>query len=252
MSTKKASYLHKTTYTNKLTFSVLILLLFWRMVIQQGKVSDVAEIAQVCIVYGLISIAIWANKDNLKCINIDKNFIVAFVVVGGVYSFVFSVKFGLFLWFFTFINFWFLISGKLEFEHVPYSRITSLYIFIMLLPLFLKVLVKQTVVLPSDRAFFEAIFTPNLMLIIFEEAIFRGLLWMFLVGENFKEYQIIFVQGTLFWLSHLYYFKSSPVTFWIWLPFSSIMLGVIVWRAKTISPSIVTHFLYNFLVALTR
>jgi hypothetical protein len=258
MNSKRTSYLYQASYVTKTTFFIFVILLLWRMVILQGmviiqgKVSYLAEVFQICIVYGLISVVIWLNRNNLQLINIDRNFIVIFVIVGAVNSFILPMAFGVFLLLPTFINFWLFISNKLKFEYFPLNiRQISFFIFIILIPLFIRLL-RTSATLPDDKTFIEAIFTANLPLVVFEEVIFRGLLWMFLVKEGFKEYQIILIQGILFWFSHLYYFKSDPITFWFWLPLISIMLGIIVRRSKTISPSTIGHYSYNLLLTLIR
>ncbi len=213
------------------------------------------EVIYICVSYGLISIVIWLNRKDLQKLNIDSNFIWIwiFIFVGCLYSLIFPVTFGVFLGSVAIINLWFLSSNKLQFEYISSNiRQSTIFILIILAPLLIKLLLGNSATSPDAKTIIEALFTANLPTVVFEEVTFRGLMWMFLAKLSLKEYQIILIQGVLFWISHLYYFKSDTFTFWFWLPFSSIMLGIIVWRSKKIASSIVGHYLYNFFLTIIR
>jgi len=75
---------------------------------------------------------------------------------------------------------------------------------------------------------------------------------MFLKNLNLKDNLIIVIQAFLFWIFHSFYLFSLPITFWIYLPYQSIIFGIIVWRTKSIGSSTIGHFLNNILIALVR
>jgi membrane protease YdiL (CAAX protease family) len=83
--------------------------------------------------------------------------------------------------------------------------------------------------------------------IVVEEIMFRGMLWMLLKNLNFSEIKIVILQAILFWISHVYAFNNLAF-FWINAPMISILLGVIVWRSKSITPSTIAHILINMLL----
>lgn len=255
---QKTSPIYQTTYVTKITFVLFLILLFLRMVIlqgmviQQGIVSFPAEVIYICASYGLISAIIWLNRIDLQSLNIDSKFIILFVAVGYLYSLILPIKPGVFLALAATVILWLLSSNKLQFEYVPSRfRQIALYILIILTPQFIRLIIlRSSLALPDTKTIIEAVYTASFTYVIFEEVVYRGVLWMFLARAGLKGHQIIVTQAIFFWLSHLYYFNSNPIAFWFFLPFVSIMLGIIVLRSKKILPSIVGHFLYNFLATL--
>jgi membrane protease YdiL (CAAX protease family) len=97
----------------------------------------------------------------------------------------------------------------------------------------------------------QALFESRFHDVVFEEVLYRGTLWMLLKELKLSDLQIIVVQTLAFWFSH-YHYIGEPIKFWVYLPWVSLLLGVLVWRSKSISPSILVHFLYNVLMSLLR
>jgi membrane protease YdiL (CAAX protease family) len=89
--------------------------------------------------------------------------------------------------------------------------------------------------------------TSQIPLMIFEEGLFRGLLYVFLRDLRLDEMRSILVQALFFWLAHINYLFQHPVFFWIFIPIISLILVYIVVRTKSLSISSVTHILINFL-----
>jgi membrane protease YdiL (CAAX protease family) len=85
----------------------------------------------------------------------------------------------------------------------------------------------------------------DIPLVIVEEVVFRGMLWMFLKKLNFSEYKIVILQAIFFWISHVYFASEIPVSFWVITPIMSIILGVSVWSTRSITSSIFVHVLFN-------
>lgn len=87
----------------------------------------------------------------------------------------------------------------------------------------------------------------SLSAVVVEEIMFRGMLWMLLKDLNFSEIKIVSLQAILFWISHVYAFNNLAF-FWINVPMISILLGIIVWRSKSITLSAIAHILINMLL----
>ncbi len=85
-------------------------------------------------------------------------------------------------------------------------------------------------------------FPPN---VVVEEVLFRGLLWMFLRRLGWTDGPVLAVQSVLFWLAHAGYFFSDPVGFWIVVPVLTLVLGIIVWKTRSLTPSTIAHICMN-------
>jgi membrane protease YdiL (CAAX protease family) len=83
---------------------------------------------------------------------------------------------------------------------------------------------------------------------MYEELLFRGLLWMFLEKLKLSGLKILFIQALLFWIVHLNTTSRAP--FWVLLPPFGLWLGFLVLRSKSLIPSISTHFVYNLIAYL--
>ena len=78
-----------------------------------------------------------------------------------------------------------------------------------------------------------------------EEPLFRGFLWGLLKKTNWKDSQICLFQAALFILGHIYYLGKYNYSFFVIVPISALILGLLVWRSKSIGTSMVTHGLIN-------
>jgi membrane protease YdiL (CAAX protease family) len=79
---------------------------------------------------------------------------------------------------------------------------------------------------------------------ISEEPLFRGFLWRFLRDKGIKNIWVCLIQAGLFWAGHIYYI-GTDINFWIVHPLSAILLGLIVWKSKSITHSMVVHSSIN-------
>lgn len=84
--------------------------------------------------------------------------------------------------------------------------------------------------------------------VVFEEFLFRGLLWKMLKDLGFTERKIIATQAFLFWMAHYHLLLSGSLSFWITIPIISLMLGIVISKSKSLGLSISAHFLYNFFI----
>jgi hypothetical protein len=183
------------------------------------------------------------NRFDLKSLNIDKYFIAIFVISGAIYSIYFWRSTG---WAAALMAIILLIlSTRKEYEFVSAETNLRRTIVMILIAFFLGLLLisdsfdinkfKEAVHYSITRIPFAAV----------EEVIFRGLFWMFLRNLNWSELKIVVSQAILFWLSHIYYMFTDAILFWLVVPALSILLGIIVWRAKSITPSALAHILFN-------
>jgi membrane protease YdiL (CAAX protease family) len=75
---------------------------------------------------------------------------------------------------------------------------------------------------------------------VFEEMVFRGILWGFLRGIGLKDGKIFWMQALLFWLVHLPR-VVNPITFFITIPVGVIIFSLLAYRSRQVFPSIVSH-----------
>ena len=75
---------------------------------------------------------------------------------------------------------------------------------------------------------------------VMEEPLFRGFLWGGLRQLRLSDGLICVLQAGLFWLAHLYYYNTG-INFWVVIPIGSIVLGLVAWKTKNITYSMVTH-----------
>jgi membrane protease YdiL (CAAX protease family) len=80
---------------------------------------------------------------------------------------------------------------------------------------------------------------------IAEEPLFRGFLWGYLRKWNWSDRWICLFQAGIFTLGHLYYIHQYPLSFWVIVPLSGLILGLLVWKSRSIGTSMITHGLLN-------
>lgn len=74
-----------------------------------------------------------------------------------------------------------------------------------------------------------------------EEPLFRGFLWGMLRKAGWKELWIWVFQAALFVLGHIYYLTKFPISFFVIVPVAALILGLLVWKARTISATMAAH-----------
>lgn len=79
---------------------------------------------------------------------------------------------------------------------------------------------------------------------ISEEPLFRGILWGYLRTKGMKDGWICLVQAGLFWVGHIYYIGTG-INFWIIHPLLALLFGIVVWKFKSISHSMIFHTCVN-------
>lgn len=86
----------------------------------------------------------------------------------------------------------------------------------------------------------------------YEELLFRGLLWGYLIRLGFREERVIWFQAILFWILHANSLLT-PINFFFVLPTVTLLVTVLVRYSKQLLPSIILHSTVNatMLIILT-
>lgn len=206
------------------------------------------------IAYILTAIIVWLNRHRLATLNIDRPFIVALMIGGFLYVFhetpynigaLVGITAGMFYW--AYINHQFVFK-----KPAPYPKGTVLLILLSILLALAPVEIFQpTFKTPLSFQSFAVTLMGTLqiglMLNVFEEVIFRGALWAYLRSLGLSEQIAFSVQAVLFWIAHHRdRLDGGEYFFWIAVPCMAILLGILAWRSKSLTPSLAAHFLFNF------
>jgi membrane protease YdiL (CAAX protease family) len=244
------------TRESQFTLIILFLLIFARLlytlIFFTRNESIWLESFYACLTYCLITIVLFLNRSNLNKFNLDRISFILSVIGIGVYSLFLVQPMGIIISIAVLFNLSLLLSKDLVF-----SRIRINYAIFLLGILFVTVQLVFFFLsggrLPHnvEQNLVSSIFRANFPLVFFEDLIFRGILWKNLEDRNLTWYQIIFLQGIFFWLIHFDSY-SNFFPFWIILPFSSLLFGVITHNSKSILPSLVLHYFYNLFITLVN
>jgi membrane protease YdiL (CAAX protease family) len=79
---------------------------------------------------------------------------------------------------------------------------------------------------------------------VWEEVFFRGLLWGYIKKMGLSIGQAFLIQFIIFWLLH-YEGQASNLSFYISLPLEIFVQTLLVYKSKQLTPSIISHALYN-------
>jgi membrane protease YdiL (CAAX protease family) len=208
------------------------------------------------LVYLLSIVLVWLNRPNLEKLNVDKLF-VYLSILGGIFWVVYlPSNYALLALLALILIFRILKSKPAIVEEKRYLYSTEIWIFALISigtaiapALFYNPPVKNPVNLNMIIA---TLLEADLALVVFEELLFRGVLWAYLKQLNINEKNIIFIQAALFWIAHnKFLLLDNPYPFWISLPLNSLLFGMMVWRSKSLAPSTVVHLLYNCISILT-
>lgn len=191
----------------------------------------------------LVMVVIIVNRNRLKDLNIDKFFIPILLIGGMSYRWASSglwlVVINLWIFFTAFLY----VKGWLKFGDTEpiLLRIT----LVIVIAFFLCILFIIDSITFTKIGWAIQWFKEGISLLIVEEVMFRGLLWMFLKNLNFSVFKIVVLQAILFWLSHVYYANDYPILFWVLAPIAGIIFGIVVWRTRSITSSTIAHVLFN-------
>jgi hypothetical protein len=250
------------TLNEKIANVILIFLLLVRLVDHElavwifgANVPDRVAYWYNSIAFILTATIVWLNRHRLATLNIDRPFIAALILGGAFYAFrrtpdnvgaLVGITAGLIYW--AYIHHQFIFKNP-----VPYPMGTGLLILLsMLLAVAPVLLFPSTLKTPLSLQIFITTFLgalqSYLMLNIFEEVIFRGALWAYLRSLGLNEPAAFSAQAFLFWIAHhRTLLLGQQYFFWVAAPCMAILLGLLAWRSKSLTPSTIGHFLFNFI-----
>jgi membrane protease YdiL (CAAX protease family) len=191
----------------------------------------------------LATMLIVMNRSRLNAANIDRSFMIVFLIGVGIYCLNFLVPSGWII--LSLLILLYVLYKKEGFQLDAASTNFWITVRLTLITFLLFVLVKNGALdyLMANGNLYRSINRTPFILV--EELLFRGILWMFLKNLKLSEWIIVFVQAALFWLFHVYYVFTDPVHFWVTIPIISVALGVMTWYSRSITPALLAHFLYN-------
>ena len=209
------------------------------------------------IAYILTATIIWLNRHKLGVLNIDRPFIVILISGGVLYTFYLRYGVGILVGITEVLIFLAYQNNQLVFSNpVPFRWGTGLLIFLTVLLalvplLFFQPTLKTSLDLNTFFSTLQQILTTDLGAIVFEEVLFRGALWAYIRGLGLSEQIAFYTTAFFYWISHHRLIAlSSPYVFWVSLPIQAILLGLMTWRSKSLTPSTISHFLFNFISQL--
>lgn len=216
------------------------------LAIYHGKLPQTYFVFLLTTSLVFLTVFILANKEELDQFNIDRYVIYTFVLSGAalflsfelslpwITSIVCSLAIGTAL---------FKSKLKLSQQHI------LLFIVIGIIPeLFFKLVFSN---IYQGYKFFAGLSIGSIITIIsitlwgviFEELLFRSILWRILNDWKFSNKKIILTQAFLFWLVHLDFITSKSFGLHIFV--FGIWVGYLTLRSKSLTPSIATHFFHN-------
>jgi Type II CAAX prenyl endopeptidase Rce1-like len=205
------------------------------------------------IAYILTATIVWLNRHRLVALNIDQPFIAALILGGVLHAFYLKYDAGIFVGITTVLIFWAHQTNQLVFKNpVPYPKGTGLLIWFTILlalapVLLFRLTLKTSLDFDTFSTTFLGILITDLALIVFEEVLFRGALWAYVQSFGLSEQAAFYAQAILFWISHhRFLLLHNPHSFWVSLPIQAILFGLMTWRSKSLTPSTIGHFLFNF------
>jgi len=251
-------------FNEKISYAILIILLLVRLTDQYlpawifgTHTPDWYRHWYAGISYILTVTIIWLNRHRPTALNIDQPFIAILIFGGVLYAFSLRYGAGILVGITTVLIFWAYQTNQLVIKNpVPYPKGTGFLILLMiplaLLPIFLfRLTLKAPLDFDTFNTTFRGILVTQLAGIVFEEVLFRGALWAYVLSLGLGEQAAFYIQAILFWISHhSLVLLSNPYAFWGTLPVVAILLGLMTWRSKSLTPSTISHFLFNFISQL--
>ncbi len=198
----------------------------------------------------LIAIVILINQDHLLDLNIDKLFVFIFLYSGLAIFLEYFWGFGCLSGIATILFIIYALSNKnLKFNN-PNPTVWMISFIVVGVFIISIIAISNFLNTQKIEQNIYLFFLETIPSSVYEEVIYRGMLWMFLKNLKWTEIKIFFATACLFWISHLNYILSNPFNFWVFIPLVRLLLGYMVVRSRSITPSTVAHVLINLLYGL--
>ncbi|MBT3239356.1 MAG: CPBP family intramembrane metalloprotease [Chloroflexi bacterium] len=231
----------------------------WNQIIELVEFSTIVLVILILII----------DRKSLKNFNIDKPSYILYMgslFIHGI-GIINKIKnFGNFKIFGLIVGIWFFLKYMkqyyLELESINWKKISWIFIgsiIVILLTSISFVLGNKGEsisinVLPGDfykilLAGISFFLLQLLRTTIFEEIVYRGLLWGKLGKWIKNPVKVLIIQSLLFWLIHIAVLPNT-ISFFFTLPLLSLLFGYVAWKSNSLFPSIVIHSLYNTFVFL--
>jgi len=194
--------------------------------------------------FPILALVIIMNQDQLHKLNIDR-FYVVLLIASGLLILILSL-YNCFVVMALIYAVYILFSNKVKFAVIdPHV----LRIFLLITGVFAGIAVYIIKIsFPFEQESVRRFLLEVVPGTIYEEAVYRGMLYMFLIDLEMSKPKAFYIQAFLFWITHINYLLRFPFAFWIILPILSLILGYIAMRSKSLTPSTFAHLLYNTLV----
>jgi hypothetical protein len=209
-----------------------------------GKYIRYLDSWKMPLTYVFLMIGVILYKGELSILWMDRFFMILLIIANISVCWNFFLPFGWIAGLLTVFIGSLDIMKRLSFKKI--ARPTWIYIYGSIFISFIgfMVLINPTRILTFQRIFPE-LFSWEYPSAIFEELFFRGFVWMLFSHLKISAPKIIIFQALLFWIAHLNYIFTSPFTFWLFAPIVGLLLGIIVWRSKSLVPSSLVHIVLN-------
>lgn len=222
--------------------------------------TEVSYVIYLCVTYLFSGIFIYLKSDELEQYNITNVSVIIFLVA-PIAAILMGNDYDPTLWirFFLSIVFTILILSKRKYILMPKKMfvpeiIINITLTIMLciaVPILSHIIqgapkVDLTAFSPEEAYFNikEIWFFQLSSAAISEEPLFRGFLWGYMKMRGIKSIWICLVQVLLFWFGHIYYIDTG-INFWLIHPLLAMLLGLLVWKTKSITHTMVFHASVN-------
>jgi membrane protease YdiL (CAAX protease family) len=256
----------KTLVVNeKISTVILLFLLVFRLVdsylpiwVFGANIPSWYSSGYMGIAYILTVGIVWLNRHRLASLNIDRPFVIALMIGGFLNLFYLPLDIGIPVVGAAVFVFWayqenhFVFKNKIEYPSGTMLLILFSVLLVLSPIILFNLTFKQPVSLRLILTDITSTFQSQLALIVFEEVIFRGALWAYLRHLGLKDLTIFLTQAFLFWTAHSRFIlvEHAVFSFWVATPLISLLLGLLAWRAKSLTPSTIAHFLFNSTIGL--
>ncbi|MBI5351124.1 MAG: CPBP family intramembrane metalloprotease [Chloroflexi bacterium] len=195
------------------------------------------------------------NRDRLQEMNMDRFYVCLLVIAGLIPLYkspnIFPFNFFAVITVIALIYaVYFLFSNKVKFGVIDFN---ALRMILLITGVFAGITVciagfgeAIKINLPHSGQLLDIFLFQQIPGLIYEEAMYRGMLYIFLMDVGVSKSKAFYIQAFWFWIKHMHF--SLPFFFWIMLPILSLTYGYIAMRSKSLTPSTLAHLLYSTLV----
>ncbi len=198
----------------------------------------------------LLIIAIFLYRKNLQDLSVDELFLLMSIYSGIVITWSFFVPVG---WLSGIASI-FLLTGIIKGYITVKQTIHNYYLPILIVSVVCVIVIFFTTLNNFNYGVYKNLSTLIVGYIfagiVYEEFVFRGLLWAFLESKKWSVSKIMFFQAFIFSVAHINIVLVAPLYFFVGVPLFSLLLGWIVWRTKSLSLSTFVHVVINISIIL--